>query len=689
MAGIDLYKLAKKEGIDMNAPMPKDNRPIAARKKGIDLYKLAKEEGIHIGAPQKKNLFEKISDVPWSFAGGIAQNFLDLLAGAANIARKVDMPSQLTGMLPDFPKIGHVTAPDIVRHVADPTVAKVGEFFDPALYMAPELEAGGLIGRGVESLAPKVLEKTPALLSKLLGKAATGAATGGFYGAALTPGSQKRGAEFGAGTGAFLGSLLGAPGAAVSSLLEKTAAKSQLPGSIVRTPEEVEQITKMLTPEGARRPSLRMPFSDIANIPKTSRAYHGVLGKIWGSGAKKVGEDILRAARSQANKVMRQLNPNIDQSKIDQEILINLKNNYKQMREESTQQYNKLYENAEKSGIKIVEPTNLKKIALDKISEYDDEEGKALIGNEVQNFLKWGSEKEPLPFKKARKLRERYGKISFKYTDAGEKEKASVMQALQEAIDKDIENKIIFSKNKDLIDEMNEVKAFNKNNVQPYGTSEMRTLRYRTVDPDNIDKILLKGQNFKVLRHMTPRQKNLVAYKKFMKSLAASNEDADPFKLIRFYDKALSKKQREVLFGNQNIKNEFDKLRVLTTAAKEPSLQETTPPTGMRNLGAAITGLMAFLGGGAAFSPTERIPLALGLGATIGTARGLSKALTSDWLRNAYIKGELPKLLGMVQPSVLHAGARPISSTLTKLLSMGAAPTLEESKRLQEQQQWQ
>lgn len=604
-------------------------------------------EGTPIKEPTEP-WYTKAENVINSFGLGTAQNMADVGTGAINLAHH---------LIPAIPHLERekLRIPQFAQKGIIPWVKTTGEIADPIAWMMPEVRLGEAAGLGLEGAG---------LASRLGARALSGGATGGLYGAVLAPEQQAKGAAIGGVGGAALSTFLGAPGEILGAGLRRLATRAARPGSLVRTPEEVAAISKALIPAEGRQ-KLPISFGDIANIPGLSELYHDTLAAAPLSGARAKGAQTLDSAREHAQNIINSLRHNVDPVQMDKHLLAKVKENYQFAHDIYGGQYNNLYGRAENLNLKpdVSYLKNAIKDTADKempIDEYLPSQDLKRV-NDIS--------KGTASFRKIRNVVSLFGKNSFEAVAKGDRKKASVYASLKESLNKSIQESIKKSKNPGLIDELREITKGYKKYVVPYQASDITRLRYKTIDPDKINNILLKGENLPVVGHMAPEDKDILAYKQFYNALeekGLEKEITNPFKLINYYDR-LSPKQREALFGGRQIDQEFNKLRALTNIAREPALKEARPYTGARLVGKGMKYLPAFLGGGAMMAPSAAPVLAGIMGGSLGATRGLTSALTSDWLRNAYITGKLPK--GMLM--------RPAANALTRLLNLGVAQNLQ------------
>jgi len=654
-------------------------------KEQIEAYnEAAKANGLPLLTIPHEPIYDKIADVINSLGTGMTQNLADIGTGGYNLLSKI------------IPGLKAVAPPDIakgllpsVRSGIHPTVEEVGEFADPVAWMAPELKLGETLGLGGEAAG---------LASRLAGKAVTGAATGGAYGALLSPLHQGAGAGIGGLAGAGLATILGLPAEGIGSMVDRLRRRSLEKGTLLRTPKEVEEIINKTTPVyGEKRPPFNL--GDLIQSAPLSTLYHDTLSSLPFSGARGKAQQVLDMARSHARNITKMLKHEVDPAKVDTYLLDKVKGNYKSIRKVLSARYDNIYARAKNLGLSTI-PTNTTTVAKNLLKKYSKPEMEDLLNNEAIKSLKRGAGiKKVLDKKTGFKIivppeieRERekgissestfevlrnnisaYGKKARRAGVQGERTVQKVYIKLQEATRKDLENTINESGDETLKSDLKKVNKDYKNHQVPYQTSEMNRLRLQKKSPDNIHNILLKGDNLPLVAHLEDKDKDILAYKKLYKSLekeGIGKEITNPFKLVRYYD-SLSPKQQEALFNARPIREEFNKLRVLTKASKEPALKEDRPYTGARVVGKSLKFLPAFLGGGAVFAPHLIPELAATLGATIGGGRALSSALTSKWLRKAYISGKVPKVLGSGVPTHL----------LTRLMNLGVGQYLGDKRK--------
>ncbi len=637
--------------------------------------------------PPEPSFAQKALDAVSSMGFGAAQNEADMGSGAINLAHKalpyfLSLPLALaskafkekTGNI--IPQVGRM---NIAQMAADPTWEKVGEFVDPTMYAIPEL---GAEAKGAEMLetagrAANPLEKLASKLANIPGaqSAAKGGATGALYGALSTPDDQATAGTVSGATGAALSGALGLPGEMLGNALQKYARSAAEKGSTLRTPAEVEQLTKLLRTPGSGTENLPLNLGDLINSPGLSSFYHDTLANIPFSGARQKGAQVLNAARAHAQNIVDNLKHGVDDSKIDQYLLQTVKHNHGFVKDLASEKFNDLYSNAADSNIQPY-AKNLSQTAQDLLNEFKGQ-GETRVSKEDLDSLEKASNLysprmttsgtkvvEPADFEDLRNNESIYGEKARELAAHGDRTRAKVYTQLKNAASQDLEDAIQNSNNPELSDRLADAKDFYKKYVVPYENSDITKLRYRTLDPDNIHSVLLKGDNLDVVNQMTPADKDVLAYKKFMKSVkpdAIRTEMANPFRLINYYD-SLSPKQQSALFGGRPIQGEFDKLRALTKISREPALAEAKPATGYRMVGKGLEHGLTGLGVTGLVSPLLRVPALAGLATILGGARGAQKALTSDLLRNAYVRGS--------------RYTAPGTSTLSKLISQAVSQHL-------------
>jgi hypothetical protein len=618
---------------------------------------------------RQKGIVEKTADVINSVGAGAAQNIADMGVGAVNFTHLLLAHAPMTASIfKQLPYTKRQVLP-LAKHAAYPIAETAGEFLDPVAYALPVVKAGEAVAMGLSEI-PALASRAPGFLERIGQRGLTGAATGGLYGGLMSPEAQKTGAKVGALTGAGLSMALGAPGIAIERGLQKLGDRARLPEAQLRTPEEVGKTSAMIGKD------VPVNFGDLVRSPTLSSLYHETLTKIPFSGAKEGGEKVLNAARDHAGKIIAGLKHGVDDSEIDKHLLEVVKKNRSIAKGVSDKKFNDTYDLANKSDIHPY-AKNLSKVSSRFLKDFSGEGETRVTPEDLQSLNKasklhgktMSDEGHPefstTTFDLLRNNERIYGEKAHQFAASGDASRAKIYMELKNASSKDLNEAIDNSGHSEIKQKLTEAKDYYGKHVAVYNNPDILKLRYKTVDPDNIHNTLLKGDNLEIVRQMNPAEKDALGYKKFMKSSeteASGKVRISPFKLSSYYD-SLSPKQRGRLFKGRDVSKKFDRLRVLTQAAREPALAEARPATGYRNAGQAVKHGLELMAGGAAFVPQYRPELLGGLAAIAGGGRVASKALTSKWLRKAYETGKVPEAIK----------GTALANAITRIINIGTA----------------
>jgi len=352
----------------------------------------------------------------------------------------------------------------------------------------------------------------------------------------------------------------------------------------------------------------------------------------------------LSAARKQANSILGKLGYGTSPSMVDSDLLKNVRQHEIKTRLNFSDKYDKLFKEANALGIKGTR-TKTAKVAKDFLKEFSTKIKKNLIDTETRRQLNLALDPSSDTFANLLEAKQTYNDYWKDSKVGGKKNVTRVYNDLKHAIKQDLNDGIISSGNNDLKDRLDKLEADYNLHVGPLNNPLLQKILAFGEKTGSLHTHLLKGKGLQILKDLSKNTQHKVAYRKFIKSFEAEGlkeNFTNPFRLIRYYDKGLDEPQKEALFKNNGMRDEFNKLRVLTEVSREPVLKERRKWTGARVVSKLPLILSSMLGGSAVATGSVA-PLAPVLGGILG-ARGLSKALTSKWLRDAYIKKEAPEL---------------------------------------------
>lgn len=605
---------------DLNIPLPTQNKMIAKTQQpnGLQTNIIP-----NMTPKDSEGIPSKILDVINAYGSGAGQSLMTLGTLPINAARfiahlpSIDTPSFSAGLDPSVQA-------GIAKH---PGIEKLGEIINPYTAALPLVKAGKLLkflGVGGEGL-----------MSQLGEKALTGAATGGTYGALFDPQHPVEGAVGGMALGAPLGVAGGAASTTLQSMLDNLTKKSQLEGAVVRSPAVAKNVYDSIH---QLYPDLKINFGDLVNTPWLSNLYHDYLSNIPFTGAQASGEALLAATDTHAKKIMSSLLGNNDPAAVDNQLVNTVKTNYENLKNQIGQRYENVYSSADSKGINV-NPTNLNEFANNVLGDMkENQEFEKYISPDVKKSLTIASTLGESSVPNIRTNISLYGEDANRAALSGRSREASILTNLKLEAEKDLTDSLNNSGkvSSDLLDQLNSANNDYKKFIGPYKTNAMRKLMFGSTNSDKAADVILKNPD--VLSQLSQDDKNLVAFRKYSGSSGATVDMTNPTTLNtnNKNNNFLSPNQKAVLFkDNPKIMKNFGILDNLVKMAREPALKQNRAPTGMRIIGQGLQGLLG--AGIASFAPKTVL-------STLGGGKALSSLLTSDFLRNAYLKGEVPKM---------------------------------------------
>lgn len=229
------------------------------------------------------------------------------------------------------------------------------------------------------------------------------------------------------------------------------------------------------------------------------------------------------------------------------------------------------------------------------------------------------------------------GKMGDQYAAKQEYRAADVSNTLQEKIREDIEDALRKTGNQDLFDRWKVARENFKNNVVPFRKKSLTSILSEDKNANKISDELLLDRNKDVMRHVDQDTRNLMGYAQFsdlMKETGHNNQSASLQNIMNRYQTL--KRSGDLDIISPELQKRLDAINTFNTMLPESKLAMNPGGTGIRNYATLTNAIKA------------AIPTAAYLGHFPGFALGgavaipayenaKARALTSDWLRNAYI----------------------------------------------------
>jgi hypothetical protein len=564
---------------------------------------------------------------------GVGQDILNLGTGGVNAVLWA-----LNKLNPQR-QAAYVNAPDIVSGSAHPFVSKLFQYLDPiTLALLPEAKIPEALGAATKLgryIAP-VLEK--AIPSGLLG------ATYGMASSQPQPGVSG---AIGAGIGGIAGAL-GIPASLTQGALSDIAKAAAKPGAEIRSPEQVQALANALQTATGGVPG---SFGDMANLPGMSRFFYSTLGKIPGVGTAKTATDLMNQVRATGQDILSDLGGAESLPTAN----VTLRNSLANKLQENVNTTNELYEGAKKQGENIKAPLlQTKQLAKSLLDMAKDPTALAPLGDEASKLMPILNQitemKGNVPFSTAIDNIKRLGQLSHKNWVDGDDFAAKIYGQLRDAHEGDLINKAEEKGNEDAYQALLNARQYHAENVAPLKSDDIRSIISQKNPTESVSRALISGDNQRILPMLSESDRKLVALDQMAKAIKPGILDEKEIisspRLINAYD-AMKDVQGQLI--PQETQSKIEKLRALHQISSEAAKAEHPAYTGGRLAGDWVKYLMGGLGG-AAFIPGAQTPALSALAAIPLMGKAAKGALTSDWLRNAYITGKVPSVL---QPGIL------------------------------------
>jgi len=431
----------------------------------------------------------------------------------------------------------------------------------------------------------------------------------------------------------------------------------------------------------------------VIGSPILSRIYEDLLKNTPFSGAKAASDRTSKVMENRAEDTFTNLynqsgkfkhGANIADENVGEIVQKNLQKSAKELRNISSQNYKTISDLGKEFGI-VVTPKNLPEVAQQILTELDrtpltklnaDPKLRATLKKYVESLKNapGAEDVESLGHVEAK-----LGQESWKRLNAGDRYESGKLNELGTATRKDIDEAIMDSGVPELIDLGKEAKSFYRQNIAPLNKGTMK--KYIN-DPDltqseniiaNFIKFGAKGDKVKTMqlltKHLSPETMDKLRYHIF------SPVDEQPLthSLVTKFNK-LGPKQQAELIPDQNIRGQLKDLSRLAKLNPDTFNEMFNPKTGAKVVPLEILKQVYHkiapalgIAGGAAAGTVGGIPAALSVAGTFAAAKGATKLLTSEKVRNkivkAMIKGEQPR-------TELKGATKAISDILTR----GAVP---------------
>lgn len=559
---------------------------------------------------------------------GVGQTEEDFLRGAGNLG--INLANALGANISPFEKAKISDKADI------PIAATAGEI--GASLALPSLG----IAKKVKSVSA-----IPKALKSILGNSAEGAAYGSIFGASNPDSDIKQNAGIGALAGvggSALEGLLKLPSAVVNKYVKNLSEKAS--HGLIRTPEEVADISEKVAPIVG---DARLDFGSLLGDKESSRYYHSALENTFGGGKKvKINQyKLIGAADKEADKILSDLRGGVDFEDVPEALTSRVRDLKNLYTSNARDMFNSITKDAEERGLVIPDLPKSKAYAAQILKEERDVLASGIkgelrntlrkLGVEPINVNKEGSQSKGTEYSKAHFSHSNLGKLGDELAAKQEYRSASVANKLQEKLREDIEDALSASGNKDLFDRWQAAKTYFSNNVAPFRQKSLTKILAEEKPNSQLAKELISGKNKAVLGMLDQDTRNLIGHEQFSKYLkdnGIGDKSISVNNLMNAYNRLINQRNEAIL--PPAIQKRIESLNALNKSIGEARITVNTPPTGRINkpLIKDAQKYGAVLSAGVLGSP---LLAALGVGAKYGIDKAAEKALTSNFLRNAYI----------------------------------------------------
>lgn len=649
--------------VQITDPLDIQEQPPIAAPTITDPLDIQRQQAIEPQHTKALALLDRLSNNPIirfiNQAGPAAQQTLaDFFTGSANLAAR-----GISGAL--MPGVPAAAIPQL----------RAPQFMPKGTPLAPAI-VGSLIGSlPLMAITPGTAAKT--LIGRLGQQALTGAAAQTAFAAAQPGAGLTKPAAIGAG----LGAAFELPAEALSAPLFSLIKRAAIPGSPIRSPQEVAALSRQLG-------KLPVSLGDITNSPGLREFFNTFLRSFPGSGVAGKAERSIAQTQNIANNLEAHFRTDTPSKNILNSLENELRTTKEKLETTNRLNYHKTALDADNLGFNLIKKSSTQQKAVQVLQKEKDTVAKgdlgilqdenkassilsklakgfkpsgqlpsAILGADGQPILLEAEKELPIStFNDAHSTRSKLLELSRQHARDDNLAVSKMYSSLANSLTEDMNNEISNIKDPLLDLKWKEANDFFKKNIVPVrNTAISNVLDKQGKGLDTIHSQLTKPHLESILENMSPEGRRLVAYRHFAKANAFPADPTTgiiqtaPGAMAGVYnrlgqDKALLKR----LFTpeeNENLK----RLTAHVQISREPALAQRPPATGFRTAASMIrAGTLLGL-----FPSIEFLGLpetAAIAGGILGGARGLSALLTSPRVRRAYIK-QIP-LLQRLAPSL-------------------------------------
>jgi len=422
-------------------------------------------------------------------------------------------------------------------------------------------------------------------------------------------------------------------------------------------------------------------LGDVIENPFLKRQLENVLPDIYGSGANQAAQRTASTIKEGGENLLNEMKGGHEGNDFGQVLQQALKSSESEARKTKTAKFNALNDAAEKAGV-TTDRSNLRneaKSALEKIEA--DPDLSLLADSGAKKLLKDLSEEKgegAYSLKQTDFLRGKLGDKAHDAFMANNTDLGKIFRSLREAADKDINQSIDKSGNKELDNLRDEAFKYYKENYTPFEEPEIMKFTRKGGDADLLTNAFIKTSKVsdranllsKIANKLTPEERNVLSYSYF--SRAIKDGELNPLALKTLY-KSLGERQKQALLSDDMVKklSDYSKLVQKNT---DPLNVMFNPKTGQRQASWLGQSLPAIATGAGALA-TGSVPFTLLAGAIPSLiARPATKLLTNPGVRERIINSMIKARAKAATP---HRNIAPFVNALMQSSQPEKKPLME------------
>lgn len=552
-------------------------------------------------------------DVINSLGHGVQQAIAAPLAGAYNLINRAT-GKHLQEVNPQFDKQAPI-----------PSVGTLGEVAGALATPIPGVGKLQALAKGKGLIANT--------LARLTEGGAIGAGANTLYGAANPNSNIGKDAATGGLFGALLNAVIPGGAAAINSITKLGK----------RSPEEIEKISKTIG-------NAPVNIADVTDSPLLKKV-QAITREIPFSGAKTSESKLINAIDDAASNFTNSLKGTTNKENSEIALLDEVRSNRNAHKIETRKNYNAIRDKAKEAYSPDLLGGQVKGITINpakSMSAYEqalkiDRDLKLPVKDLVDDVA--NNNVKSYSYNDFHNFQSDVRKAANSAVAAGDNQAAASLTKIREAMLDDMRTSLNKSNTPELVNQFDSARKYHRENVAPYEKSENAPL-YRAIigknTPENAIKVLLRPENTKIVEHMSPEQRNLLAYNFLKKRIITDSAGKDaitPSNLVNTID-SMPERYKQLLFNKKQLA-EINQIKTLNRLTQEVRAHVTPPKTGFSLKGNLADALKAALGAGA-------LHLGMSAPAAGGTIAGmgalshvLRRYMESPKTRQSFVKQQI------------------------------------------------